>query len=182
MKTNKTNMLFIIETAILIALITFILTYTTSYIWLRDGFDLMEVSFLSILGAAFFFCSFLIICVWKVNSFTSFCLKQNIKPFNKYIQVFLLLLSSLLFYVILDVLMFYFIDKSIPQAFANALSELAGNTGKKLEGMEDFREMPFSLQNIVVNFIALVIAGLISLPFIKKNGELFKTTTASDYR
>lgn len=182
MKNTKNNNLpFIIETAVIISLITFFLTYTTSYIWLRDGFDLMEASFLSILTSAFFFGCFLVIGIWKLNSFKSFCLKNNIKPFNKYILVSLILLFSLFFYVLLDTFIFYFVDRSIPEAFADSLSKLAESSDKKLRGIEDFRAMPFSLQNIVVNFIALFLAGLISLPFIKKDGKLFKTL-ASDYR
>ncbi|MGB4776451.1 MAG: hypothetical protein WBP45_14840 [Daejeonella sp.] len=128
----------------------------------------MEASFLSILTSAFFFWCFLVIGIWKLNSFKSLCLKNNIKPFNKYILVSLILLFSLFFYILLDTLIFYFVDRSIPEAFADSLSKLAENSDKKLEGIEYFRTMPFSLQNIVVNFIALCLAGLISLPFIKR--------------
>lgn len=181
MKNTKGNIIFTLETSLLISIIAFALTYMISYLWLRDGFDLLEVSFLSITSSVCFFFSFLIICIFQTNSFIRESLKNNKKWFSKYLLMFLILVFSLSIFTLLDTLIYYFIDDSIPVEFSKALEKIAKNSGKELEGMEEFKNMSFSLQNSVLNFISLFISSIICVPFIRKDGELFRSKI-NEYR
>lgn len=181
MKNSKDNIIFALETSLLISIIAFALTYLISYLWLRDGFDMLEVSFLSITSSIFFFFTFLFFCIWQINSFIKESIKSNKKYFNKYFLLLLILILSLSIFTLIDTIIFYFVDDSIPVEFSNALEKLAKNSGKELEGMEDFKTMSFSLQNSILNLISLFISSLICIPFIKKDGELFKSKI-NEYR
>ena len=181
MKNNKENIVFTFETSLLISVIAFAITYLISYFWLRDGFDMLEVSFLSITSSVIFFFTFLIVCILQINLFIRESLKTNKKKFSKYFLLLLIFIFSLSFFTFLDTLIFYFVDDSIPIEFSKALEKLAQNSGQNLEGMDDFKNMSFSLQNSILNLISLLISSLICIPFIKKDGALFKSNV-NDYR
>lgn len=181
MKNNKENIIFTFETSLLVSIIAFTLTYLISYFWLRDGFDMLEVSFLSITSSVIFFFTFLIVCILHTNLFIRESLKNNKKYFNKYFLLFLVFIFSLSIFTLLDTLIFYLVDDSIPIEFSKALEKLAQNSGQKLEGMDEFKNMSFSIQNSILNLISLIISSLICIPFIKKDGELFRSNL-NDYR
>jgi hypothetical protein len=56
------------------------------------------------------------------------------------------------------------------------------STGEKAEDFEDFEKLPFSVQNVFSILFSSIIAGIISLLFIKNNGEIFNNKKDNYYQ
>ncbi len=174
---KKNNLIFSshIQASIIIALTTFILTYITLYQWQKDGFSIMEISIMSILTAIFVFFIIIAINIWQVNIYRKKSLEESISPIKKIWSVIIITILSFALLSLFDSLLFYFIDKSIPKSYAEGLEDLLKSSGQPTESLSEFSEMPFMLQNGIVIFIAALIGSMISLIFIKKDGQLLGT-------
>lgn len=51
---------------------------------------------------------------------------------------------------------------------------MAENNGDTLPGFDDYASLPFGIQNAILTFIIGLLGSLISLAFVKKDGQLLK--------
>lgn len=155
-------------------IIVFLLSVITVLYWRRDGIDLLEVSFMSILSGLYFFIVIIVSNIIGLNRYIRLMLEDGHIPFKKITQIFIVLLSSFVVYAAFDSI-YFLVDKSISADYAEALMNLANRSGDSLNKrtLEDFARLPFALQNGIVTFTFAVVGSLISLAFIKKDGVLF---------
>jgi hypothetical protein len=174
---KKNNLLFSshIQAALIIALTTFILSYVILYQWQKDGFSIMEISVMALLTAIIIFFIIIAVNIWHVNNYRKKSIVKGINPIKKVWSVIIIAIASFTLLSLFDSLLFYFVDKSIPQSYAEGLGDLLKSSGQSTESLNEFNEMPFMLQNGIVIFIAAIIGSLISLIFIKKDGQLLGT-------
>lgn len=176
MKNNisiSTNTKNILLTGILVGVLTSALTIITLLYWQRDGLDLLEISFMSILAGLF-----LLICIIPINIIM---LNKNIKEVlinkekssKRIYQILISFLIGFIIFLIIDYV-YFLLDSSIPAKFAESLRKIAEKNGDSIQGMDDFANLPFGLQNGILTFIFGLIGTFISLPFIKKDGILDK--------
>ncbi len=178
-KENSLHTLSHLKAGIISGLITFAISYIILYRWQRDGFNTMEISLMAILTGIIIFFITIAVTIWHVNQYRKDCNIENIIPMKKVWSVLIIAVLSLLFLSLFDSILFYFIDKSIPQSYAEGLSNLVRSSGQETDSLNEFDEIPFMLQNSVVIIIAAIFGSLISILFIKKDGIIFGTT--NDY-
>jgi hypothetical protein len=154
--------------------IVFLLSIVTVLFWHRDGIDLLEVSFMSILSGLYFFIVIIVSNIIGLNKYVRDMINDGRAPLNKFAQVFIVLLTSFMAYAVLDSV-YFLADNSISADYAEALMNLASRSGDSLNKrtLDDFARLPFALQNGIVTFIFASIGSVISLAFIKKDGVLF---------
>ena len=165
----------IFEIGVLEGFITFVLTFLITFCWNSDGLGLLEFSFLPLIAGFFLFFTVLILNIIYLNKIikNSFRVSEN-QRFNKYIMLSIVLVTSVFTYTIIDFLVFLF-DDSLPKEYAKGLIEFLRKNGSPTEGMEEFSNLSFGIQNLISNLVSSFIACLLSIPFIKKDGEFFKT-------
>jgi hypothetical protein len=169
---NKTEELLLL--GLTVGIIVFLLSVITVLYWQRDGIDLIEVSFMSIISGLYFFLVIIIANIIGLNKYIRTMIGDGRTPFKRIIQIFIILLTSFMVYAAFDSV-YFLIDKSISAEYAEALLNLANKSGDSLNKrtLEDFAKLPFALQNGIVTFIFAGISSVISLAFIKKDGVLF---------
>lgn len=157
----------------------FMLSLITTLRWQNEGFDLLEVSFMSIISGVYFMIIIIIANVIGLNMYIRDAIKSGHQPILKILQILLIFVSSFVIYILLDSAFFIF-DGSISKEYAESLLELSQKNGGTLEesSLSDFANLPFSLQNGIITSVFALIGSFISLPFIKKDGILIK---ASEY-
>ncbi|RTY94831.1 hypothetical protein EKM05_05825 [Flavobacterium sp. GSP27] len=177
MKNNKsisTNAENILLAGILVGVFTSALTIITLLYWQRDGLDLLEISFMSILAGFFLFMCIIPINIIMLNKNIKEVLKNKEKSSKRIYQILLSFLIGFIIFLIIDYVYFLF-DSSIPAKFAESLRKMAEKNGDSVLGMDDFANLPFGVQNGILTFIFGLIGAFISLPFIKKDGILYKS-------
>ncbi|MBA3986231.1 MAG: hypothetical protein H0X63_06600 [Flavobacteriales bacterium] len=151
-------------------IITFLLFFTVSY-WQKDGLSLFEISFMAIIGGIYFFIVTLFTSIIGLNSYIRSCLVRDIIPLRRIIQISIFFFLSFLIFIVLDTLLFL-IDDSISIDYAKSLAEIAKANNQEMEGLEDFKNFPFSIQNGITTLIFGFLGSLLSLAFLRKNGQL----------
>lgn len=181
MKQKIKKTIPLIELGLLNGVITFLLTLLTTTFWQNEGISMGETIMLPLIGGFYLFFAILLVNIIGINKVRRLNIKNNEQSLKKFYQALIVILSSILFYTLLDSIYFIF-DNSLSIDYANSLESLLSSTGESTEDIKDFEKLPFSVQNIFSSIIVAVIAGLISLPFIKLDGEIFKTKNDNHYR
>lgn len=76
-------------------------------------------------------------------------IKADSSVIKRIYQVLLSLIIAMIVFLILDVI-FFIIDDSISQDYANMLKEMAEKNGDTLPGFDDFASLPFGIQNAIL--------------------------------
>ncbi|HYG00882.1 MAG TPA: hypothetical protein VD927_00495 [Chryseosolibacter sp.] len=155
------------------------MTYITVYQWQSDGFDLIEASLLSILSGGYLVIILLITAAVGINWSIRATIREEVKPWHRGIQALILAAMSVVMFIILDSLFFFLVDNSVSADYGQALADLSAQQQKQLPGMEDFKNMPFALQNGIVTTVLALIGALMSMVVIRKDGELFSSADLS---
>ena len=171
----------LIELGILIGVITFILTFLTTTLWQNDGISMGETILLPLIGGFYLFLSIIIFNIIGINKVRKLIIKNGGQPMKRIYEVLIVILISIMIYTLLDSICFIF-DDSLSNDYASSLEALLKSTGEKTDDIKDFEKLPFSIQNIFSSIFSAIISGLISLPFIKKDGEIFKSKNDNYYR
>ena len=179
MKNLKFYLLTHVELSVIITIINAILIYVTVYYLHRDGFDLIDISILSVIAGIYLFFTTFFLNVWWINAYRKNSIENDITPLKTIYSILLILLFVTILLLLFDYFFFHFIDNSISYSFAEELGKFMESSGKSSEELDEFREMPFIWQNGAVNFASILIACLFSWIFIKKDGVLFKSKTES---
>jgi hypothetical protein len=169
------------ELSILIGLITFFLTLLTTTIWQNNGISMGEILMLPFVGGFFLFLSILIINIIGINKVRKLVIINKEQPINKFSQVLIVISMSIFIYTILDLVYFLF-DNSLSKDYTSSLVYLLQSSGEESVDMKNFEKLPFSIQNLFSNLFSAIFAGLISLLFIKKDGEIFNSKNDKYYR
>ncbi|WP_421889863.1 hypothetical protein [Marinoscillum sp.] len=154
-------------------LLSFIFIISTLLYWKSDGFSVLEISFMAILGGFFYFFTCLSVSVWLINDHIKNARSSQEKPGNKWVAILLILIVGFVVLLLLD-LIYYQIDNSISLEFAEALKALMQQNNQSINGIDEFAKLPFLMQNGIVTFGGGLMGGLLAVPFIKKDGVLFK--------
>ena len=152
---------------------TFILNLITISYWQRDGFDFLEIALMTIMAGIFLFISTLSSNIYFLNNGIRNALKADSSVIKRTYQVLLSLIIAMLVFLMLDAI-FFITDDSIAQDYAYMLKEMTENNGDTLPGFDDYASLPFGIQNAILTFIIGLLGSLISLAFVKKDGQLLK--------
>ncbi|MEM0542914.1 DUF4199 family protein [Flavobacterium sp. j3] len=171
----------LVELGMLIGVITFLLTLLTTTLLQNNGISMGEVIMLPLIGGFYLFLTIIIVNIIGINKVRKLDIKKTEQPLKKLYQVLIVILISILIYTILDSIYFLF-DNSLSKDYASSLEDLLQSSGEKTDDIKDFEMLPFSVQNIFSSIFSAIIAGLISLPFIKKDGEIFKSKNDNYYK
>jgi len=174
MKTKLKHHGKVLDLGLFSGMSLFVLTFITCLYWLQDGFDMIEVSLLTIISGFYFLLIIPIANSIGLNKYIRKTLDAGKKPLKRIHLVLIVFGISLLTYVLLDSV-FFLIDKSVSLEYADALKYLANTNNQPVEGMDSFTKIPFSIQNVIVTFILGLLGSFISLLFVKKNGKSIKT-------
>lgn len=178
--TNKVRRIeHLLGISLIVGSIVFILSLITILRWQDEGFDLLEVSFMSIISGVYFMIVIIVVNIIGLNMYIRDTIKSGHQPILRILQILLIFVLSFVIYLLLDSVFFIF-DSSISKEYAESLIELSQKNGGKLEesSLSDFANLPFSLQNGIITSVFALIGSFISLPFIKRDGILIK---ASEY-
>ncbi|AZQ64774.1 hypothetical protein EI427_21350 [Flammeovirga pectinis] len=162
-----------IEDSVMKGIFSGLFTFSISFSFIEylraDGFSIIEASFLPILPGIITFICILFFNTFLLNRSNKFLENKNtLKP---YLSILIVLFFNIIIYLTIDIIMFNF-DDSLPKDFAASLLKIAENNNESLDGIIEFSELPFSIQNLIATFIFAFIASVISLFFVKKNGNL----------
>lgn len=171
----------LIELGILIGVISFILTYLTTTIWQTKGISMGEAIMLPLVGGFYLFLSITIGNIIGINKVRKLNKKNGGQQVKKIYEILIVIFISILIYTSFDSICFLF-DDSLSKDYANSLEELLKSSGESTDDIKDFDKLPFSIQNIFSTIFSAIISGLISLPFIKKDGEIFKNLNENSNR
>jgi len=157
---------YLLISALLVAILSILLSYYIINDWYEDGFDRLEISFMSLLPSLIFFVIILLSNIFLEVRYLKECQAENIIPIKMFFQIiyasFYVVLAALIF----DSLYYYFIDSTIAKEFADGLKNMMEVDGKaiKSQDIEDFREMPFLLQNFFALSFFCILSNAIALP------------------
>ena len=168
---------YILTNSLVIGFLVFIISYTTIFLWHINGFDTMELSLMSIISGIYFFIIVIVSNIFYLNKGIKNCNLNSIKYMKRIYQVLLTLIISYLTYLILDYV-FFLIDDSMSRDFAIGLKNFAESNNKNLDGIDEFVNLSFGIQNSIVTFVFGLLGSLISLIFITKSGDLFKSKSS----
>jgi hypothetical protein len=171
----------IIELGIIVGAITFILTIITTTFWQSEGISVGETIMLPLVGGFYLFFTILTVNIIGINKIRRVSIKKNELTFKKLYQVLIILMFSVLIYTLLDFI-YFLLDDSLSKDYANSLEALMKSTGEKTDDFKDFEKLPFSIQNIFSSLFSSIVAGIISLAFIKNNGEIFNNKKDNNYQ
>ncbi len=171
----------LIELGVLIGLFTFLLTLLTTTVWQNDGISMGELIMLPIIGGFYLFLSMIIVNIIGINKVRKIIVKNGEQPIKKLYQVLIVLFISIITYTLLDSI-YFLLDNSLSKDYASSLEALMVSTGEKTDDFEDFEKLPFSVQNVFSILFSSILAGIISLLFIKNNGEIFNTKKDNYYQ
>lgn len=171
----------LIEIGFLIGVVTFLFTLLTTTLWQNDGISMGETIMLPLIGGFYLFLSIIIVNIIGINKVRKIIVKNGEQPIKKLYQVLIVLFFSIFAYTLFDSIYFLF-DNSLSKDYASSLEALLQSSGEKTDDIKDFEKLPFSVQNIFSSIFSAIVAGLISLPFIKTDGEIFKSKNDNYYR
>jgi hypothetical protein len=158
----------IINTALMIGMISFILTFLTTFFMQSGKMTILKVSFLPLIFGFFYFFTFVIISIYNLNIINLKIYQAKEKQSNKFKQLLMIIIISFGIYYILDSIVF-FIDDSLSKDYANGILAITENpTQKDIKEIDDLSKLPFSTQNFVFNFVSAFFSLLFSFIFVKK--------------
>ena len=160
-------------------LLSFILIICTLLYWKSDGFSVLEISFMAILGGFFYFFTCLGVSVWHINDHNKNARSRQEKPGKRWVAILLVLILGFVVLLLLDTV-YFLIDDSISLEFAEALKTLMKQNNQSIKGIDEFARLPFLTQNGIVTFMGGLLGGLLAAPLIKKDGVLFKWNTSTN--
>lgn len=163
-----------IELGVLIGILTFLLTVLTTTFWQNNGISLGELVMLPLIGGFYLFITTMFINVIGLNKIRRLDVKNNAIPIKKIYQVLIIIGVSVFVYTSLDSIYFLF-DSSLSEEYASSLETFLNSSEESTDDIKDFEKIPFSMQNVFSSITSAIITGLISLPFIKSDGEIFKS-------
>lgn len=169
-----------LEVALLISLSALFLTYLTLYYWKRNGFDDLEIGLIALLSSIYLLFTSIILNIWLQNKYRSTCILNHHKPFKKIYSFLIIICMTAVIVFLLDAIFYYFIDKSVPIAYAEKLEELMIRSHQSEEVIKAFYDFPLMIQNSVVVIGAILLSGIISLPFIRKDGKFLRHDYATN--
>jgi hypothetical protein len=169
------------ELAVIIGIITFFLTLLTTTLWQNNGISMVEILMLPLVGGFYLFLTTLIVNIICINKVRELVVKNKEQHTKKFFQVLIVISISILIYTMLDSIYFLF-DNSLSIDYTRSLVSLFQSSNEKYNDMINFEKLPFSIQNLFSNLFSVILAGLISLLFIKKDGEIFKSKNDKYYR
>jgi carbon starvation protein CstA len=171
MKKFYTNNEKLINIGFYIGLITFILTFSVTSIMQLNKLTILKISFLPLVFGFFYFFTSIILTIYNVNKINYESYKKRIIQKNKFKQILLITIISVLVYHFFDTFM-YFIDDSLSKEYANGLLSITENPTKKdIEEINEMANLPFGIQNFIINFISIVFSFIFSLIFTKKYSD-----------
>ena len=151
---------------ILAGVLTFLTTFLITFYWQKDGLSEIETLLLVVLGS---FLYLIILIPFTIISGRQFISSKHLnkeKTKRRYV-LYIMLITSLLVYVLLDTLFFLF-DDSLSQAYIEYLNQLDTDQ-KTAEPIEDI--LPIGLLNIFQMTVSGMIAMFISLLCIQKKNN-----------
>ena len=158
----------LISISVLIGLITFFLTFLTTFYMNYDNLSIVEISLLPLIGGFFFFFSLTFIGVNQLNKIN---IENDFVLINRYYQVLIILVISFATYLLADSLIFIF-DKSLSENYSQGLINLTEEMdNNEIQEFEKFGKLPFGIQNFVLTLIAGIVSYItILIGMKKKNG------------
>jgi|GEM_PF-1957161 len=157
----------------LTGLVTFVMSCLTILYWKRDGFDFLEISFMSIIAGIYLFIIIIPMNIIFLNRGIRYGLKNDLPILKRVYQVLLSLIIGMAVFLLLDSI-YFLVDNSISKDFAQSLKEMSEANGRQLAGIEEFASLPFGVQNGILTFVLGLLGSFISLAFIKRDGQLIK--------
>lgn len=161
----------VLEASLLIGLLTFFITFVI-YFWRQSsGLNIIDIIMLPLIPALFLFVLPVIINRITIKKFYNKTDFDDISIKSKYKIVLSICLTTLFIFSFLDIFFFMF-DNSFPKdysaSFVKLIIQNMGTTEEVIEA-KNIAELPYSYQNIILNFTCSLIGNLISLKFIKLN-------------
>ena len=172
----KKKYIFPIQLGVVAGLLVFLLVFINTLTWQTDGFSMIEGSLLSLIGAFYIFITLLVVEIWGINKYIRECIAEQNQFLKKWYSVGITLIVCFLTFVLLDSLLFL-IDDSVSKDYAATLQKFIKESGGNTAGIKQIASLPFALQNGIATFISGFLASLLSLIFIKKDGQLIKNKT-----
>ena len=153
---------------ILIGLITFFLTFLTTFYMNYGNLSIIEISLLPLTGGFFFFFSLTFIGINQLNKIN---IENDFILINRYCQILIILIISFATYLLADSLIFIF-DKSLSENYSQGLINLTEEmNNNEIQEFEKFGKLPFGMQNFVLTLIAGIVSYIaILIGMEKKNG------------
>ena len=151
---------------ILAGVLTFLTTFLITFYWQKDGLSEIETLLLVVLGS---FLYLIILIPFTITSGRQFIGSQHLnkeKTKRRYV-LYIMLITSLLVYLLLDTLFFLF-DDSLSHAYIAYLNQLDTDQ-KTAEPIGDV--LPIGLLNIFQMTVSGMTAMLISLLYIQKKNN-----------
>jgi hypothetical protein len=171
MKKFYTNNEKLINIGFYIGLITFILTFSVTSIMQLNKLTILKISFLPLVFGFFYFFTSIILTIYNVNKINYESYKKRINQKNKFKQILLITIISVLVYHFFDTFM-YFIDDSLSKEYANGLLSITENPTKKdIVEINEMANLPFGIQNFIINFISIVFSFILSSIFTKRYSD-----------
>ena len=160
-----------ISTGILIGLITFFLTFLTTFYMNYDNLSLLEISLLPLIGGFFFFFTLTFIGVNQLNRIN---IENDFISINHYYQVLIILIISFATYLLVDSLIFIF-DKSLSENYSQGLINLTEEINEnEIKEFEKFGKLPFSIQNFVLTLIAGIVSYIVIIVAMRKKKNSYQ--------
>ncbi|QKX06714.1 hypothetical protein HN014_17925 [Aquimarina sp. TRL1] len=168
MKKNKISkqLVYVIETGILVGVSLFSLTFLTTFLWQINGLNTRELVLLSVIAGVYLIVLTVLINYVRLNPFFYQLKQQFSKRCKRRNAIFLVLGISILIYFILDSIV-YFVDDSLAVDYWNFLISL--DPQKEAENIVAY---PFAIINSVVTFVFGIFGALVSFFLVKKEGKL----------
>lgn len=161
MESKLKKIIAFAEPSLVVGLIIFFIIFLITFLLQMNGLSLLEVFILPfisgiILFFGLFFANFIVIKRMKKNK--NFNLTKN-----KFIHVLLIFFFTLIMYILLDSIL-YLIDDSLSKEYASAINKFS-DPGD-IEAQEGLKNLPFSIQNLIVTIFFGLFSVICTLPFI----------------
>ncbi|CAN5392398.1 hypothetical protein BH10PSE19_BH10PSE19_19370 [soil metagenome] len=131
---------------------------------------------MSVIGGLVVFVVSLFVNAFFETQYQKYCRFENIKPVKLFLQAITVSVYTIIILFFMDFLFSAFIDDSIQMDYADGLNQLMILDGKKdlVEGISEFRKIPFFIQNGVMLFIFCFFSNLIAVFSGQKISNLLK--------
>lgn len=159
----------------MISLALFTATTITGYGFQNEGISLIEVSMLTILPGIYFMLLIMIGNTHIINRHNRNSLSIGNTPIKRFYLILIVLFTTFSIYLFIDFIFFSF-DDSLSVDFAKSLGTISPNSELSKTDLEEYAKNPFSIQTGIITFSFGIIGALFSLIFIKKDGQLIKSS------
>jgi hypothetical protein len=153
----KSTILVLLPIACLLSISSLFISYSTAYYFLKDGFTEWETILLFIVPSVIYFVVIITIGTVLIS-------KDNTLGLNKVSSLktgVLLFCLIILVSIILDYC-YLLIDNLIPLKMAESLFIIDSQTRENIDDLDEYKNLPFFLQNIFQNALAILLASIFS--------------------